>query len=97
MNQSWHRHVTVLTTRVSHFIWIFPSFLDPWNDLPTNRAVGIDWIDQIKVMRRDRHGQFIATQQYSRALFITEDQMFFKLSESRDAIPQLPSRGIPII
>ena len=47
----------VLTTRVCHVVGRVVCFLDAWNDLTADRAVGVVPLDQIEIMRRYGEGQ----------------------------------------
>ena len=70
MHEAWHRHVAVFTTRISHLGWIIERLFDPWNDLATDRAIGIDGVDEIEVVRGDRHRQLVAGEEDTRAFFL---------------------------
>jgi hypothetical protein len=45
------------------------SFFDSRDDLSADRAIGVVWIDEVKKMRGDAKGEFIARKQYTSPLF----------------------------
>ena len=75
--EPWDGHVGVLATGVGHFSGIGEGFFDTGDDLATDWAVGVVFIDKIEKMRRDGHGQLVAGEEDAGAFFFREFQAFF--------------------
>ncbi len=95
MDQAGHRHVGIFAARVRHVVGRGPGFLDPRDDLPPDRAVGIVSLDQVEEMWRDGERELVAGKQHTGPLLIGEGEMLLELRQSRDAILELPFPVIP--
>ena len=95
VDQAGDRHVGILAARVGHFLRSVPALLDPRDHLAADRAIGVVAIDQVEIVRRDRHRQLAACQQHAGALLVGELQPFFQRRQRGDAVLQLPGGVVP--
>lgn len=96
VHQTRDRHVRVFPTRIRHLRGIGVGFFDAGNDLPPNGTVRIGGVNEVKIVRRDRSGQFGAREENSGALFVAEGEVLFDLLEFGDPVLELPLGGIPV-
>jgi hypothetical protein len=87
--------VRVLPARIGHVVRRGPGFLDPWDDLAPNRAIGVVSLDQVKKMGRDGESELGAGEENAAAFFIRQLQVLLELGERRHPIFQLPFPVIP--
>ena len=96
MHQTLHRHVAVLAAGGAHFIGVFQGLLDARDYLAGNGAAGIFRVDQIEIMRRDRHRQLVAGEQRAVPFFFGQRQMLLQLRKRSDAVFELPGGAVPV-
>src|SRR5690349_3136243 len=60
MYESRDRHVRIFAAGIGHLERGSGSFFNSRDDLSADRAIGVVWIDEIKKMRGDAKGEFIA-------------------------------------
>ena len=97
VHQPRHGHGSILAARVGHFLRRNQRFLDPRNDLPPDRAIGIVGIDEIEELGRDAHAQLCPGEQHPRAFLRREAEVGFQGLEIGDPIAQLPAPIIPLL
>ena len=97
MHQTLHRHMRILAARIAHFVGSHGGLLHAWDHLPTNRAIGVDAINQIKKMRGDCEREFAAGKNDPSTLFRHQLQPGFQLLQPCDPIAQLPFPIVPLL
>ena len=95
MHQTRHRHVRIFAARVGHVVRGCPRLLDARNHLSPDWIIGIIARDQVEKMRGDRQREFVARKQNAAAFFLAKVEVFFKLSEGRDPVFELPFPIVP--
>ena len=96
MHQSWHRHVVVFAAGIGHVFRRVGHLLDTRNHLPTNRAFGVEGINEIEEVGRDAHGQFRVGQQHAGMLLVSELNFALEVIEGLDAVAHLPLPVVPL-
>ena len=96
VNEAWHRHVAVLAAGVTHFIGVFPGFLDAGDHLLADGAVGVLGVNEVEIVRRDGHGQLVPREQHAGALFLGQGQVLLQLGQGGDPVFELPGGAVPV-
>lgn len=83
-------HVRVLAAGICEFFGGCPAFLDAWDDLATDGAVRVVFINKVEEMRCDGHGQLVAGEEDTCAFLVAEVDIFFKVGKGVDPVTKLP-------
>src|ERR1700704_150866 len=95
VNESGNRHVRVFAARIRNLEWSTNCLLHPGNDLTSDGAIWIVWVDQIKKMWGNGERELIARKEDAGPFFRTESDLAFELFEVGYPVFELPFPIVP--